>query len=93
MICFHITHGLPSSVLGIDHSSKGECSKASLGYTFDNSISEALYALLFLRRTVATHLITNSHVSGLENTISRTLSAALVLHPIGMFYFATHIST
>jgi len=60
----YCTDSTETSVVGIDHSSKGECSKAALGYTFDNSVSEAL------------------HVSGLENTISRTLSAALVLHPI-----------
>lgn len=58
----YCTENTDTSVLGINHSSKGHCSKASLGYSFDNTISDAL------------------HVSGLEDIISRTLSAALVLH-------------
>jgi len=55
---------LDVSVIGINHDTAAQCSKAKLGYTFDNSVATAL------------------HVSGLENAISRTLTAVLVLHPI-----------
>lgn len=60
----YCTDNTDTSVFGINHSSNGHCSKPSLGYTFDDSIAEAL------------------HVSGLENLISHTLTAALVLHPV-----------
>ncbi|KAI0797689.1 actin cortical patch SUR7/pH-response regulator pali [Abortiporus biennis] len=52
------------SVLGIDHNSAAQCSKAKLGYNFDSNVATAL------------------HVNGLQNVISRTLTAALVLNPI-----------
>jgi len=52
------------SIVGIDKTTAGECSKAALGYTFDETVASAL------------------RVSGLENLISRTLTAVLVLHPI-----------
>jgi len=55
---------LDVSVIGIDHDTAAQCSKAKLGYTFDSAVSSAL------------------HVSGLENAISHTLTAVLVLHPI-----------
>jgi len=68
--------GVDVSVLGSTHDSAGSCSKAHLGYTFDQTVANAL------------------HVSGLENLISRTLTAALVLNPVacGLTFLALVIS-
>jgi len=52
------------TVLGIHRNTAAECTKPSLGYTFDKAVGNAL------------------HVSGFENLISRTTTAALVLHPV-----------
>jgi len=68
--------GVTVSVFGSQHSSTAECSKAQLGYAFDQTLGNAL------------------HVSGFENLISRTLTAALVLNPIacGLTFLALIIS-
>jgi len=60
----HCVSAIEVSVVGINHSTKAECSKPHLGYTFDKTVAQAL------------------HVSGFDNLISRTSTAALVLHPI-----------
>jgi len=68
--------GVDVSVFGSQHDTAAECSKPKLGYTFDQTIGNAL------------------HVSGLENAISRTLTAALVLNPVacGLTFLALIVS-
>ncbi|KAK7693627.1 hypothetical protein QCA50_003196 [Cerrena zonata] len=52
------------SVLGFNHDSSAQCSKAKLGYDFDSNVQKTL------------------RIDGLSDAISRTTTAALVLHPI-----------
>jgi len=72
----YCSSGVDVVVVGINHDSAGECSKAHLGYTFNKTVGDAL------------------HISGFENLISRTLTAALVLHPVacGLTFLAFVIS-
>ncbi|KAF9069908.1 actin cortical patch SUR7/pH-response regulator pali [Rhodocollybia butyracea] len=62
----YCTTGVNIGGIFSDSVSSAECSKAHLGYTFDSTVASAL------------HLNSNE----LVNVISKTTTAALVLHPI-----------
>jgi len=68
--------GVDVNLVGSQHQTDTSCSKVHLGYTFDETIGNAL------------------HISGYEKLISRTLTAALVLHPIacGLTFLALLVS-